>query len=331
MVLSLLHYKTYHWLPSDRQEQHCQFISSRGLAKSCQCRNQLLRSSSPVVEPDLLAPHQLNGTIYLCTDALANFVDHQLLHTRAPFVLVTGDSDTSIQRSKCPAAALSNRQLNVLLEHPLLTAWYAQNLAAEHPKLHNLPIGLDYHTLTARRSHPWGAFQTPLEQEETLRQLMRSAQTLASRKLQAYCNWHHAAHRGDRTQVIETVQPDLAYYEPAHLPRLQSWQKNTQFLFTLSPFGEGMDCHRTWEALFLGSAPIVRKTSLAPLFEGLPVVQVEDWAEVTTQRLQQAREWLLEETFDFSKLFLSCWQARFAGKQPKPLPKMTYQAFLHTA
>ena len=44
--------------------------------------------------------------------------------------------------------------------------------------------------------------------------------------------------------------------------------------------GNGLDCHRTWELLYLGCIVITRTSPLDPLFEGLPVVIVRDWEEV---------------------------------------------------
>jgi hypothetical protein len=60
-----------------------------------------------------------------------------------------------------------------------------------------------------------------------------------------------------------------------------------EFAFEASPRGKGLDCFRTWEALFLGSIPIVQSSSLDPLFldEGLPVAIVESYREVTPANL----------------------------------------------
>jgi hypothetical protein len=61
------------------------------------------------------------------------------------------------------------------------------------------------------------------------------------------------------------------------------------FAFEASPQGNGMDCFRTWEALALGTVPIVRTSPLDRLYRRheLPVAIVADWAEVTPQRLAQ--------------------------------------------
>ena len=42
----------------------------------------------------------------------------------------------------------------------------------------------------------------------------------------------------------------------------------------------GLDAHRTWEALLVGTIPIVRSSKLNPLYERLPVIIVNRWEEV---------------------------------------------------
>jgi hypothetical protein len=55
----------------------------------------------------------------------------------------------------------------------------------------------------------------------------------------------------------------------------------------VSPHGNGLDCHRTWESLALGNIVIVKRSPLDPLYEGLPVVIVDDWREITAERLDE--------------------------------------------
>lgn len=51
-------------------------------------------------------------------------------------------------------------------------------------------------------------------------------------------------------------------------------------MYTLSPPGNGIDCHRTWEALFLGSVPIVKR-EFWPFSSCSTGAQVlEDWNEM---------------------------------------------------
>jgi hypothetical protein len=61
-----------------------------------------------------------------------------------------------------------------------------------------------------------------------------------------------------------------------HLSRSQTWGEMCKYSFVLSPFGNGYDCHRTWEALLLGCIPIMKKSRIDSLFKYLPVLTRED-------------------------------------------------------
>lgn len=50
--------------------------------------------------------------------------------------------------------------------------------------------------------------------------------------------------------------------------------------FVLSPPGNGPDCHRTWEALYLGAIPIVKRASWPFIHLELPVLVITDWEDL---------------------------------------------------
>jgi hypothetical protein len=50
--------------------------------------------------------------------------------------------------------------------------------------------------------------------------------------------------------------------------------------FVISPPGNGPDCHRTWEALYLNAIPIVKKDFWSFSNVNIPVIQVEDWNSI---------------------------------------------------
>lgn len=58
--------------------------------------------------------------------------------------------------------------------------------------------------------------------------------------------------------------------------------------FVISPPGNGPDCHRTWEAMYLGAIPIVKKSSWPFQHKELPVIQISDW-----DQLQKHGDWVL--------------------------------------
>ena len=68
------------------------------------------------------------------------------------------------------------------------------------------------------------------------------------------------------------------------------YEERSDFIFVISPFGTGLDCFRTWEALIFGHIVIVQSSSLDALYEGLPVVLIEEWTEINEENLLKWRD-----------------------------------------
>ena len=83
-----------------------------------------------------------------------------------------------------------------------------------------------------------------------------------------------------------------------------------QSKFVLSPAGYGPDCYRTWEALLVGSIPIVKKSQLDPLFEGLPVLIVDSWSDITEEFLHKKYEEITARQYDIKRLYTEYWFAK---------------------
>jgi hypothetical protein len=265
--------------------------------------------------------------VYLCTDMVPQFVREHLPRRSTPFTLVTGDSDLAVA-----AGPIAERVLDALTSHPMLVAWYAQNRVFMHPKLHSMPIGLDYHTLSppegGGQAHPWGARRVPVDQERQLVQIARSAGPIAAKEPVAFCNWHFAIERGDRRECRRRVSPTAVSYQSDFTTRDASWRMNARFAFTLSPAGAGLDCHRTWEALLLGSIPVVLRSPLDELFTRLPVVIVDDWSEVTPARLRSELDRIARNSFGFSQLKLGYWTAKIQSLPIREELPLRYDDFL---
>ena len=265
----------------------------------------------------------------MCTDALGVFAVNFLPRISRPFVLVSGDSDRPVDDG-----ILSHPEVIKILKSDLLLGWHAQNLAAEHPKLFPMPIGLDYHTMW-NRPGMWGiAPIAPIAQEHLMLSVLGSAPYLAHRYLGAYCNWQFALDRGDRQDCFVRVDKAACYFEEAAMPRNSTWRRQAEFMYVLSPEGAGMDCHRTWEALILGCIPIVKRSPLARLFDTLPVLVVDDWSEINKDRLFEFFKTSLETQYDFSPLFLDYWKRRIKGEAVellKPMTRMEFNSYLTRA
>ena len=303
-------------------ESYSSFVASRGFLKSCGARNRQAVSSTNVIDDDLVARHQPYGSIYVCTTALPGFAGHVVDQITTPFVLVSGDSDVPVSE-----AVLGSPTLDRILNHPHLQAWFAQNLAHAHPKLHHLPIGLDYHTAFERPGLFGLSSVSPIAQEHQLLDTLAGSPEFNHRYMVAYCNWHFELERGDRTACRREAESGVCFFEPNRVPRIATWIRQAECMYVLSPEGAGMDCHRTWEALLLGCVPVMRRNLLAPLFERLPVLMVDAWSDVTRDRLMSYLQHLQTARFDFSSLFQAYWVARISGRVPSSMEDMTFSDF----
>lgn len=77
--------------------------------------------------------------------------------------------------------------------------------------------------------------------------------------------------------------------------------------FTFCPRGNGVDTHRLWEALYMGSIPIVRRDLGYDDFTELPICWVNDWTEVTPEFLEREKVRIANGTFNMNKIKLSYW------------------------
>ena len=64
------------------------------------------------------------------------------------------------------------------------------------------------------------------------------------------------------------------------------YERHRKYFFWLSPRGRGLDCHRTWEALYLDIIPIVWNTTLNTLYEDLPILIINDHKELNEALLR---------------------------------------------
>jgi len=85
----------------------------------------------------------------------------------------------------------------------------------------------------------------------------------------------------------------------------------SKYKFILSPQGAGLDCHRTWEALYLDIIPIVLSSTINEIYEDLPILVVKDWNEITEDFLNEKyREISLKKErgeYNIEKMFCSYW------------------------
>jgi hypothetical protein len=185
---------------------------------------------------------------------------------KAPFTLLTTDGDASVPTD------LAKETVDRLLANPFLVSWYTQNCDGGDPRIKPFPVGLDLHT--------YRTFTTPramVKQLETLRDRRNGE----SQPLKVFSDFSVSPGSMQRRYLIDALHgcPHVDFLE-RRVPQQAIWELYSQYPLVLSTEGNGLDCHRTWELLYLGCIVITKTSPLNPLYEGLPVIVVDDWGHV---------------------------------------------------
>jgi hypothetical protein len=78
------------------------------------------------------------------------------------------------------------------------------------------------------------------------------------------------------------------------------------YKFIISPEGNGIDCHRHYEALMAGCIPIIEDNELIKeKYKGCPILYTKDYSEITKDYLEEKYNEMIDKEYDFSCLLLS--------------------------
>jgi hypothetical protein len=80
------------------------------------------------------------------------------------------------------------------------------------------------------------------------------------------------------------------------------------YKFVISPEGNGVDCHRHYEALMAGCIPVVEDSEhIRHVYGDCPILYTSDYSEITPEYLLTKYDEMIDKTYDFSKLFVSSY------------------------
>lgn len=227
-------------------------------------------------------------TIFVMTDFLEYFFTQVSPHIKMPYILVTHNFYDS---SDNPVPG----QFACYINDPHLIAWFTQNIDFVHPKLHPLPIGL------ANTNYEHGNKQ--MFDHYIAHRAHNSKKTGL-----LYSNFSINTNEQERRPVYEYFKNKSFCTTVTTFKKPQEYLEDlVRYKFVLSPRGNGLDCHRTWEALLMRCYPIVKSSTLNPLYENLPVVIVNDWSEVTPEFLDKKYQELSKKEYTWEKLYMPYW------------------------
>jgi hypothetical protein len=195
-----------------------------------------------------------SGDVIFCnTGVLTEFIEVYSKKIDVKFILITHNSDYVI-----------DLRHSALLRNENLIHWFAQNNTLIDNKISTIPIGLENKLYYNHgRVDEFHALRkaTPNKRNKIL--CAFSTHTNPNIRL-------HALSVLQRSPCVEQVVSTNAEYKRVLL----------NFRFVASPAGNGLDCHRTWEALYLGTIPIVVGKKFYQSFPGFPGLVLDEWEDL---------------------------------------------------
>jgi hypothetical protein len=229
-----------------------------------------------------------NNLIFVKTELLSQFL--QLLNNNRldypkSFSLVLHNSDINFYLTTVT---------QVLQCFPDVEKLYTQNLLVQHPNVFPIPIGL----------------ANPKWSHGNINRFKKIASESIEKTNDVYINFNIATNPKERNYCLEKIgerprkYPNFVDIE-AHNKFIQETQEEylrdiKRSYFVVSPDGNGRDCHKTWESIYMGSIPIVTNSYFARRFKeiGVPLTIINDWSEY--KNLELSKE-LFEDTWkDFN-------------------------------
>jgi hypothetical protein len=286
-------------------EQTCKYISTRGVMKSCDVYCTRTDDCNNFDEYHNMKNIKNRSTIFVHFNHLKDFMK-KLDTISYKIILVTGDGDQTF-----PDDFWSKEEFEKMIENPKIIHMFSINSTVKHPKVTSYPIGVNYHTLSEKATS-WGKKMTPLEQDKELHLIRSHMKPFGNREIKCYSNFHFnmqddRKYTKDRRDAKAQIPAECIFYEPHEISRKETWENQTKYAFVVCPHGNGLDCHRQWEALCLGCIPIVKKSVLESLYDELPVLIVNEWSDINQSLLDKTVKDFRSKKFNYDRLLLKYW------------------------
>jgi len=177
-----------------------------------------------------------------------------------------------------------------ILNHPLLIKWYGQNMRVISDKTLSIPLGLENKYWKRTNIH-------------TIKQHSSN-----SKSNLLYLNF--SLHTNPNRSKTMNILLQKGFNKNEKLDWNEYIEELSKHKFCISPKGNGVDCHRTWECLYLGVIPIVEKSTHMSNFHDLPILFVHSYDVISIEYLNQIYKDFQNKTFNMDKLSLDYWNKK---------------------
>lgn len=218
--------------------------------------------------------------IYCYTHALENYsvLIENLKKFKNDFVLVLHNSDKNF----------NEEYISLIDDIKNLKKIYTQNLNVIYDNIHPLPIGI----ANSMWKHGNLNIMNKVIKDETI-----------IKDKHIFFNFSVNTNRNKRTDCYKKIKnkgiPFLSNQNfEQYLKTLKSYE------FCICPEGNGIDCHRFWECLYLRVIPVCKNNILVSYYsKHFPVVILDDWEELNVKDLKYNEySWSNQDELDFENL-----------------------------
>jgi hypothetical protein len=179
--------------------------------------------------------------------------------------------------------------------------WFCVNKQTNKSNIIALPIGITNDTNESQLHTIYGNIDCMI-------QVMH--ETLEYKNL-IYMNFNVNTYLQERPYVYDLFK-DRSYVTIGETintldGRIEFLREIKAHTFVLCPRGNGIDTHRLWETLYMGSIPILRKDIAYMDFIDLPICFIDNWEDITLDFLHTEKERICNQTWNIDKLKIGYW------------------------
>jgi hypothetical protein len=207
---------------------------------------------------EITAPWNNPPTIFCYSHRISLF--RKILgHIQNNFTLFTHNSDGHITEEHLDIAENGN-----------LLCWYAQNMMANHPKIKLLPIGIANSMWT----------------HGNIAVIESCRSSLGEKRNNFYFYFSIGTNSAERTPC-KTILEKKGLTFGTQAPNFMAYIQNlSSYKYAICPPGNGVDCHRIWECLYLNVIPILKRSIFTEkLKEKINCILLDKWEDFYAEPL----------------------------------------------
>jgi len=178
--------------------------------------------------------------------------------------------------------------------------WFSPNVAFNGERLQSVPLGLEtLQRFTFHHIHKIEKMQAKVQEDKTYKNMV------------FMCHSSHQANIADREEAYK-ILGNRSFVTSIYHPNIFAFDNYIDNIyrhkFVICPEGSGIDCHRTWECLYLDSIPIMKRNINTSYYEDLPICFIESWEQVTEKFLSNEYERIINSEWNLNKIDFEYWK-----------------------